>query len=233
MFDIDTDKFSHMPFVAQDEKGNPVEFCCIRVGIYWKLHWNNNGVWERIKTGLPEDAWECSPVAEYDEGMWKVSFIAGGQEGARRFKLYRMYGIDSEPDVISEADVGFSFKNRIVAAGRSSSIEITSEYEHKQLNLHGVSYLYRISCDPFEPNNFLISGQFEDEKIFSWLYRPGIKELYSVIADGIPAYKCALWQHDCYYAMRLGGFEDRRIVKAKDWHLDKLDAEKYITEEEL
>jgi hypothetical protein len=59
---------------------------------------------------------------------------------------------------------------------------------------------------------------------------PGLTILYALLADGKPAYKCALWGNDCFYGKRLGGFEERRIVQASHWELRKIPADGYITE---
>ena len=53
-----------------------------------------------------------------------------------------------------------------------------------------------------------------------------------MLADGVAAYKCALYNGDCYYAERIEGFEDRRIRKAKALEFTDLPAEKYISETE-
>jgi hypothetical protein len=230
MFEMDDDRFTHMPFVGADGEFKPHEFCCIPVDGKWKIHHRADGEWERVPTGLPDDATECGPVAEFDEGMWKLSFIAGGYESDRRFKLYRMYGLDSAPGMIGFADVGFAWKNRIVSAGRRTAITIQDGEKTTTLSLEGVEYLYRISCDPQRPNRLLISGQYPGGEIFSWAYHPGLRNLYALLADEKPAYKCALWGNDCFYAKRLGGFEERRIVQASHWELRKIPADGYITE---
>ena len=100
------------------------------------------------------------------------------------------------------------------------------------LNFHDIDYLYRVSFDPFQPNRLLISGQYPNGEIFSWTYKPGLKQLKSVLADGVAAYKCALYNGDCYYAERIEGFEDRRIRKAKSLETTDLPAGKYISETE-
>jgi hypothetical protein len=63
-----------MPFAAYDGNGSPQEFCCIQRDGLWKLHWLKGGKWKRIQTGLPDDATECGPTAEFEDGMWKLSF---------------------------------------------------------------------------------------------------------------------------------------------------------------
>ena len=56
--------------------------------------------------------------------------------------------------------------------------------------------------------------------------------LKSVLADGVAAYKCALYNGDCYYAERIEGFEDRRIRKAQILEYSDIPAEKHISETE-
>lgn len=55
-------------------------------------------------------------------------------------------------------------------------------------------------------------------------------ELAAVTDNGVPAYKCALWDGRCYYAERLAGFEERRIVRAEGLELTPLDAKARIVE---
>ena len=52
----------------------------------------------------------------------------------------------------------------------------------------------------------------------------------AVADNGTPAYKCAFWDGQCYYAERLKGFEERRIVRAERLGLTPLDARTHIVE---
>ncbi len=232
MFENFDERFNHMPFASPGTDGRPEEFCCIRNGEYWKLYHFTGSRWKRLKTGLPEDATECAPTAEYEDGIWKISFIAGGWEGDRRFRLYRMYGISGTPTVQDFADVGFVRKNQVVLAGRRGPVEIIEPERKITLNMPDAEFLYRVSYDPFRPNRLLISGQFRSGEIFSWSYVPGLKHLHSITADGVPAYKCAVWHDECFYAERTDGFEDRRIRKAEHLEYTLLNAEDYISETE-
>lgn len=232
MFTFNDNRYTHMPFACPDENGNPKEFCCILTGGVWKLHHFTGKRWKRIKTGLPADATECGPTAEFEDGVWKISFIAGGWEGDRRFRLYRMYGLNSEPMAQEFADVGFVRKDHVVYAGRRGPITIVEPERAVTLTLHGVEFLYRISYDPFQPNRLFISGQFSGGEIFSWAYQPGMKKLYEVVADGVPAYKCAFYEGGCYYAKHEAGFEERHIVQAESLELNELPAEEHIAETE-
>jgi len=231
MFDFNDKRYTHMPFAAHGAEGKPEQFCCIRNNdALWKLYHYTGQKWKRVKTGLPEDATECGPTAEWEEGIWKISFVAGGWKGDRRFRLYRMYGIGGEVSVQNFADVGFVWKDRVCYAGRQGPIYLVEPEKTTVLRLHGVDYLYRISYNPNCPNELLISGQYADGSVFSWAYRPEIKVLKNISADGNPAYKCAFFNGECFYAKREKGFEERRIVKAQALEVTELPAKEFITE---
>ena len=232
MFENFDKRYNHMPFAAPGDEVTPLELCCIRDNGFWKLHGFINNRWTRIYTGLPEDATECSPTAEYEDGIWKISFIAGGFEKDRRFRLYRMYGIDGEVMPQCFADVGYVRKNQIVFAGRRGAITILESTRKITLQLKEVEYLYRLSYDPFHPNRMLISGQFINGHIFSWIYTPGLKILKNILTDGLVAYKCALYGSECYYAKQGNNFEDRRIVKAQIIDITELNGHNFISETE-
>ena len=83
---------------------------------------------------------------------------------------------------------------------------------------------------PQRPSRLLVLGQFRGGGIFSWAYAPGMDELTAVTDNGVPAYKCAFWDGRCYYAKRLKGFEERRIVLAEGLELTPLDARTHIVE---
>lgn len=40
-------------------------------------------------------------------------------------------------------------------------------------------------------------------------------DITHVMVNGVPAYKCAFWDGRCYYAERLAGFEERRIIQVE------------------
>lgn len=232
MFTFNDSRYTHMPFAAVGPDGNAEEFCCIPVNGVWKLYHFTGRKWKRIRTGLPDDAFECGPCAEFEDGMWKISFVAGGAKSDREFKLYRLLGFDAEPMVQVSADVGFVWKDHVVHAGRRGPVTIVEPGRTVTLTLSGVEYLYRVSYDPFQPNRLLISGQFPGGEIFSWAYQPGMRILKEVIADGVPAYKCAFYGGDCYYAKREAKFEERHIFQAESLELNELPAEEHIVETE-
>lgn len=93
------------------------------------MHHREGNIWRRVRTGLPKDATECGPTAEWADNMLKISFIAGGWEGDRTFRLYRMYGLDSGAVIQCPADVGFVRKSQVVYAGRRGPIIISDQTE--------------------------------------------------------------------------------------------------------
>ena len=218
-----------MPFIAHGSYPNflPKQFCCLMINKKWKLHHYEDGIWKRIPTGLPEDTTECSPTAEYDpiNEKWRLSYIAGGHEADRSFKLYLIDDLaNPSPNEICHADVGFIFKSRIVYGGRAGNIFISDSNGDMAMKFLDAEYLYRISYNPNSPNEFIISGQTYDGGLFSRICNPFKKELYELKVDGNVAYKAALFNGNCYYAYRgeSEGFEDRRIVKAETFSITKL-----------
>ena len=230
MFNIDKNIKSHMPFAAPDPLHGFTarEFCCLMIDGKWKIHQFKNGSWIRVNTGLPNDATECSPAAECIDGIWHLTFIAGGAESNRRFKLYHICDLDAGvmPVILCPADVGYLQKNTLVHATRHGPIMIERPGKILKIHIHDAEYLYRVTYDPFNPGRLYISGQTFAGEIFSRIYIQSENELIELMADGVPAYKAAFWKTDCYYAQRMdNGFEDRRIVKAERIRRTKLSDE--------
>ncbi len=212
---------THMPFLLNCD-GRTRMFGCRKINGVWKLHENVDGDWRRIDTGLPDDAIECSPAADYDNGRLTISFIAGGAVGARLFMLYKMPDGEA-PEPVAAADVGFVWEPRTVHAHRTGAISLIEPERDRTLLIPGAEYLYRVSYIPDAPDQLLISGKNADG-IFSWLYNLRTGELFSALADGEPAYKTAFLGGKCWYAKRTGdGFEDREIVEAETVEFVALD----------
>ena len=234
MFDFNAGVESHMPFAAPDPANgfSPREFCCMKIGGVWKIHQFRDGAWERVNTGLPDDMTECGPVAESVDGVWHLTFIAGGSERSRIFKLYHIGGLDegSLPVAVTAASSGFIMKARLVYAPRSGPITVEEPGKTVRISFGDAEYLYRVSYDPFHPAHLLVSGQSYNGEIFSRLYDMVRGELFDLEADGDPAYKAAFWKGRCFYAKLVGAnFENRRIVPASVLRMRKLEADLYLT----
>lgn len=224
-----------MPFITHGKAPNfeSKAFCCLLISGRWKLHHFENNRWKRIDTNFPEDATECSPTAEYDieNDKWKISFIAGGYESDRKFYLYKIDDLENPlPEKISQADVGFIFKNKIVYGGRTGELYISDGNGERSLSFKNIEYLYRVSYNANNPQELLISGQYRNGELFSWILNERAKTLYEFFADGEVAYKTALFNDKCYYAHRNAdaSFEDRQIVEATYIEKRELEFEAYI-----
>lgn len=128
------------------------------------------------------------------------------------------------------ADIRCVRKDAVAMAGRRGPVVIRDSERIVTLSIPEAEYLYRLSYDPRRPNRLLVSGQTKGGEIFSWAYAPGTGELLSVADSGVPAYKCALWDGQCFYAERLAGFEERRIARAEHLEYTPLDAKAHIVE---
>ena len=199
----------------------------MQVGGKWKLHHFDGENWKRINTWLPNDSTECSPTAEFIDGKWQISFIAGGHESDRRFYLYKIDGIGNIPEKVVAADVGFVFKNRIVYGGRSGGLYVVNGEHMQKLAFPEVEYLYRVSYNPDNPSEWLISGQMKAGTIFSRVCNVFAGTVQSLCVDGKPAYKAALFNGRCFYAERgENGLEDRRIAEAAEFTRTDLEFDK-------
>ena len=58
---------THMPFLSRCG-AEEISLCCRKVNGFWKLHQKVGDDWVRLNTQRPDDATECSPTAEYQDG---------------------------------------------------------------------------------------------------------------------------------------------------------------------
>ena len=115
-------------------------------------------------------------------------------------------------------------------AGRRGPIVLKDAERTVTLEIPEAMFLYRLSYDPQRPNRLLISGETHGGDIFSWAYVPGMDELMAVSDGGTSAYKCAFWDGQCFYAERVKGFEERRIVRAEHLEYTHLKAKTHVVE---
>lgn len=206
---------THMPFIAR-HSNETMPLCCRKVNGFWKIHQQIGEEWVRLNTQQPEDATECSPTAEYRDGEWRISFISGGAEADRLFRLYQY--IDGAVTMVKEpAYVGFINRKMLVYGGREKSFTMEFGGAFKSVfEAPGLEALYQVSYDAAQPSRILISGK-HNGRICSWVYDLGSWNLYDIEVDGEAAYKCTFFNGKCYYAKQIGeGFEDREVVEAKE-----------------
>ncbi len=217
-----------MPFLAYGTSPTftPKAFCCLMINGHWKLHHFDGESWQRINTGLPEDATECSPTADFDKGKWCISFIAGGYEADRRFYLYKIDDLENpNPQKVVAADVGYVWKNSIIFGGRTGGLKILENKSITSLSFENVEYLYRVSYNPDNLHEILISGQANNGEIFSWICNPTAKQLKRLTVGGKAAYKAAFMNGTLYYAKLDENeiSEERHVVETNDYEISDLD----------
>ena len=132
------------------------------------------------------------------------------------------------------ADVGFVFKNRIVYGERSGGLYIVNGGNIQKLIFTDAEYLYRVSYNPDNPSEWMISGQTKSGTVFSRVCNVFAGTLQSLCVNGKPAYKAALFNGRCFYAKRgENGFEDRCIAEAAEFARTNLEFEKLAILETL
>lgn len=235
MFEFaDTSEYTHMPFVAYSKTGEATYLFCKQVQGFWKIFYSIDGTTiHQLHTGLAEDATECSPTAEWENGNWCISFIAGGAESDRAFKLYKMIGLDGKAEPIAKADYGYYWNPRTVWGLRSNSFIVSDNGAETKYTIPEAEYIYRLSYIPEDPNQLLITGQNKDGDLFTWIYHLMQHTIHVVVADALTAYKCCLFKGRCFYATRndSDGFEERHIVEANTVQYIELDKANILVEE--
>lgn len=222
-FDFPEGTYSHMPYVAHGN-GEIRQVCCLMVNGLWKVHQFSNGRWQRVYTGLPEDATECSPLAAYDvvKRHWNISFIGGGYDGSPGFSLYLIEDVDSYETTITKiisADAGFCWKDRIVYCGRSTSIFVSFADFTRKVTIKNLDYIYRVTNYPQSPNELIVSATIANE-LTTLLINTEQPEVKTLTVHGEVPYKACLFYGTCHYAKKIGeGYEDRRIVSSGSYEM--------------
>lgn len=226
-----------MPFIGSGENQKTKSFCCIKINDKWKLHHFDGEEWQRVNTGFPDDATECAPCAEFvhETGKWSLSFVAGGSQTLKQFWLYYIADLDNpNPIKIVPAAVGFAFKNRIAYALKNGALTIVSGKKSYNYTFADLLFFYRVSYNPQNPSEILMSGKNTKNEIFSWIFNPSTRTLSELTTNGLPAYKAAFWRGKLFYAKRgeNESFEERHIVEADTYNLKPLDFDSIVSVEE-
>ena len=174
----------------------------------WNLYRKQatGGESQRVPTGLPEDAIECSPAFFTESGTLHVSFI-GGVVGPQRitYRLYEMTGASwsqlasAVPALAVETTVGFvsplyrCFQSRdaLVLQDRhsSSTIRLTSPF----------TIVQRVSYRSDAPEQILITGSSPGNTPQTLLYDVKRNITQEVRTSG-PVYKPSLYGDTVYHA---------------------------------
>ena len=176
----------------------------------WKLaycQWNNRNA-QRLETGLPEDAVECSPTFYRAGNETHVSFIGGVLSDNRmRYLLYSMSGpswnrlsqakpVLEEPALfgfVSPRHICFGDDNILFARDRKSG-------EERLLQLP-LPMITRVSYCAEDHDKLLISGKDEHGHRATLLYGLNSEETSEIRVDG-PVYKSSLCGDQIIFAQR-------------------------------
>lgn len=224
---IQSNTYSHMPFLTKDVVGEDVLFLCIapselnRFGNRtWKIHYIDSihATPMRIDTKMSVDTFECSPTGWYDENGWHVSFIAGGDPKSPRFKLFMMEGPSLEtlgdPVVVQQsARSGFISKNSTVYSRKTVDYEqIVGLSEELRFDL---SEILRVSYQADNLDKILIS--YKKDELYTIRYDINTKAIERILCDGQPAYKFTMYGDTIIYAQIIdNGFENRKLKVAEN-----------------
>ena len=219
-------QYSHMPFLFRDQEGSRILLytsidSCEQNGC-WKLHYCvGDEAPRRLETGFSHNVVECSPTAWVDETGFHVSFVAGGGVGDA-YRLYRMDGVSldtlSAPVSMRLARTGFVYKDRLAIGELQDLVHVHDANGDHKIEIPG-AFIYRVSYRSDAPDKILISGDWIGEKadVFCIEYDLSNDSQRFIECDGLPAYKCSIFENDVLYAKRTGNsFEDRCIVHGVD-----------------
>lgn len=187
----------------------------------WKIYFSPLEKFQpqRLSTGLPSGAVECSPAFFQDQdGMWHVSFVGGvpGRE-RMRYQLYRMSGPSlaelSRPALVHDwpTRAGFVSPKHIgFALGSELHLKSRQAGDAQKLSVPFVNIL-RLSFCAEQPEQIIISGVDHNAQIQTLIYQAGTGETFEL--DGASeVYKPTIFGNRILFAKRLkGGFEDREL----------------------
>lgn len=204
---------SHMPYMTYGPDGLYAFFCLKnRLGV-WKVHCTSEHGTHQVDNDLPEDWNECCPVAEYEDDVWRMSFVTSPSTGPGKNGLYRMSLGPGKAERLLDADVGFARWDWLVWGGRRGPLIVKRGKNEKELHIAGLDFLYRVCPHAFAPSRLLITAAVGgvDQSI---VYDFHSNECQIVTFQDACLYKFAA--HPCgdyVYALRGNGdYEDRRIV---------------------
>lgn len=206
---------SHMPYLTEIPNGLYAFFCVKNHLRVWKLWCNSKFGNHQVNSGLPEDWNECCPVAEWEDTIWHVSFVAGPTRQPGRYGLYRMRGGTGVALRLLDADVGFVRWDWMVSGGRRGPLIVRRGKTEQELHIAGLDYLYRVCPNAFAPSRLLITASINsaDQSIS---YDTHTGDCQIVTFQNECMYKFAAHPSGDYvYALRGDGDnEDRRIVQS-------------------
>jgi len=176
----------------------------------WELayaDWKTKSI-HSLPTGLPDDTVHCSPSFYWEDGILRISFIAGvPNDVAVNYLMYEMHGESwdslSAPKKVSEEFTSMGFiGSRLVCRGTARSLYVFD----KNCGIHfrfnaPFDALLRATCDPERPERFLVTGMDEDDQYRTLIYDIDTNETLEIKGPA-PTYKACLVEDQIIFAHR-------------------------------
>lgn len=151
------------PFTAMDG----TVFESRQAGPALKLHYYLDGSWRRLPSGRPAEVNEYAVSAEFERGIWRISFIADDPAEATAPVLYRLLAEEHLPrhecdllniSAITRADCGFSTGSLTAYAFSTGPVRLVSGTCRTELKFHDASEYHYVTWDPFAGRDEIIIG---------------------------------------------------------------------------
>jgi hypothetical protein len=186
----------------------------------WKLYyaaWNDRRP-QRLSTGLPADAIECSPAFYHEGGTAHVSFIGGIPGG--RYIDYRLYGMQgasfdhlsaAAPLVPQATRVGFAALGYLCYMQSGALQVVDGSAKPRQIKVP-LSRVLRASFRADAPQTILATGIAADGTRKTYVYNLGSNKAQQVNSN-LPVYKSSIVGQQLIVSQASGdGVEPYRLV---------------------
>jgi hypothetical protein len=176
----------------------------------WKLalaDWETGAI-RSLETGLPEDVIHCNPMFHVEDGVIRVSFIAGfPHEVAIHYLMYEMHGTSwdtlSEPQKVSEEFTCMGFISpRHICSGDTQTLYLTDKEDGSRFRVKTLfEAILRAAYDPDCPTRLIITGMDECDQYRTVIYDTVSHETLEINGPA-PTYKACLVGNRIAFARR-------------------------------
>lgn len=175
---------------------------------------------ERLLSGLPEDAVECSPSFFEEDGLLHVSFIGGVPTPERiDYRLYEMTGrawsslSAATPALDVAAKIGF-ISPKYVCYGSGAGFILRDRVSGSEKSVATPLVLInRASFRADDPNQIILTGFAASSSPQSFIYNVETGALSEITSDG-PVYKPTLFGPQMIHAQREATAENAKGASA-------------------
>src|SRR5574344_1720663 len=201
---------AHIPWISN----TGLEFCHMKIGNLWKIHYFDGTNWKRLKVPqIPDDCTECQVSSFEQNGRIFVSFIAGYSRICREFdKLQLVWFSGNDINYLKLAGKIKAISGCLLPDGNITyaTINKISMFGRNYRSSH-YPFPFRMCYDPLNPYITLITmGNGSD---FESLVATK-NQLFKITYDENCCYKMCCYKNEIYFATK--NEDDRRIVEIED-----------------